>query len=421
MNFKTVKSWPQVRQALCELSQCVKNAGGPIESIDSGLRIDEGVLNLGAATSGLDVEGILKSNTYFTLTDPVLGESYVSIFLGNGRFGGALLTLTSENLVTGEYSQISFTPKSLGLTVRDTNEDIISLALTVDSGASITDDIFSKGLHYNSDYSAAQIGDNDIPSIKRVKQLQGTLRPIIEISSSSPATTATKIASTGEGYVPQVGDIVYLTLSNANTANNPSVNIDGSGAKAIQVGGQNPTNIAVRGTKLLMWYDGTAFQLFGSTSVTDNNTTYSEISTANIKNPTNGSTGLISGRRFADGISEYVADQFLIKPSPYVVDIRSGNVTAFRFDLMSGSNGITFTNFPGPLDKVRRFSVLFVQPDSGDPGTVNVGIAGGNMMVPNGDFPTLSTTNNAIDLLEFLYLPDTSLILTNYKLNLVDW
>ena len=52
------------------------------------------------------------------------------------------------------------------------------------------------------------------------------------------------------------------------------LNIDGSGAKSILLGNQAPSNIGMVGTKVVLWYDGTAYQMFGSQRNADTNTTY---------------------------------------------------------------------------------------------------------------------------------------------------
>lgn len=104
----------------------------------------------------------------------------------------------------------------------------------------------------------------------------------IAVSSTTAAATAAKVATTvGGTYTPATGDIIVVTFTLANTATSPTINIDGSGAKNILLGNVNPTAVAMAGTKAMMWYDGTAFQLFGSQRVTDTdtNTTYLATST----------------------------------------------------------------------------------------------------------------------------------------------
>ena len=97
--------------------------------------------------------------------------------------------------------------------------------------------------------------------------------------------------------MPSAGDMLIVNFTQSNLASNPNLNIDGSGAKNILLGNSNPAAIGVRGTMIAMWYDGTAYQLFGSQYNLDQNTTYSEISEANIISTTSSTVGLITGRR----------------------------------------------------------------------------------------------------------------------------
>lgn len=100
----------------------------------------------------------------------------------------------------------------------------------------------------------------------------------IDVSVTTAASTVDKVGTTtGGGYVPSTGDILLVTFSLANTGSNPTLNVDGSGAKSILIGNVAPSNIAMAGTKVLMWYDGTAYQLFGSQRASDTNTTYTGI------------------------------------------------------------------------------------------------------------------------------------------------
>lgn len=147
--------------------------------------------------------------------------------------------------------------------------------------------------NYGADTLTSSVYDSFL-----VKENKGKIHPFVEVSIATGASTAAKVGTTtGGSYTPQIGDIILLNFNNSNTASNPSVNIDGSGAISIRLGNSAPSNIAVQGTKVLVWYDGTYYQLFGSQRIIDNNTTYSEITEANIINSSSSTTGLITGRR----------------------------------------------------------------------------------------------------------------------------
>lgn len=124
---------------------------------------------------------------------------------------------------------------------------------------------------------------------------------IIAASSTTAAATAAKVATTTNGgYIPKSGDMIALTLTTANTAANATLNIDGSGAKNIRIGGNNATaaalNNAANGTVYLI-YDGTYYNLTGMVRNVDNNDTYSEITEAEITAGTASTARAITARR----------------------------------------------------------------------------------------------------------------------------
>lgn len=120
----------------------------------------------------------------------------------------------------------------------------------------------------------------------------------IQVSISTASATVAKVGTTtGGSHTPAAGDIFQLNMTNGNSANSPTLNIDGSGAKNIRIGDNNALGTIFTGTKVLVWFDGTYFQLFGSQRNADSDTTYSEISEANIENTSSSTAGLITGRR----------------------------------------------------------------------------------------------------------------------------
>lgn len=121
----------------------------------------------------------------------------------------------------------------------------------------------------------------------------------VDVTVSTAAATATKVGATSQtDYTPTLGDILNVTFSNGNTVTTPTLNIDGSGAKNIRLGNANVTTAFFNtgsAITLRLWYDGTYYQMFGSLLNTD--TTYSEISQAEITNTASTTTRLITGRR----------------------------------------------------------------------------------------------------------------------------
>lgn len=86
--------------------------------------------------------------------------------------------------------------------------------------------------------------------------------------------------------------------SSGCNVNNPTLNIDSTGAKNIRLGNANVSTSFVSTASALtlpMWYDGTYYNIYGS--LKNDNTTYTEISDAEIINTTSTTARLISGRR----------------------------------------------------------------------------------------------------------------------------
>lgn len=111
---------------------------------------------------------------------------------------------------------------------------------------------------------------------------------VIEVTSATSGGTASKVCTTASGdYVPAYGDILKIDLSTANTANNPTLNIDGYGPINVRMGATNSTAVSFV-NNVLVWYDGTYFQQFGSQRTTDTSTTYTSttLSTTNTTNAT---------------------------------------------------------------------------------------------------------------------------------------
>lgn len=122
----------------------------------------------------------------------------------------------------------------------------------------------------------------------------------LAVTVATGRTTAAKVGTTSDGnYVPVAGDKINVTFTDGISASNPTLNIDSSGAKNIRLATSNVSTAilsttAATSVTIPMWYDGTGWQLYGSYVA---NTTYGEISEANIINTGSSSTDLITGRR----------------------------------------------------------------------------------------------------------------------------
>ena len=96
---------------------------------------------------------------------------------------------------------------------------------------------------------------------------------IVEVTVSTIVGTAAKVGTTSSGaYTPKSGDMLRVTFSNGNTANTPTLNIDGSGTKNIMLGNSQVTVSGLKvgtGAKVMLFYDGTSYQLYGSQNNTN--------------------------------------------------------------------------------------------------------------------------------------------------------
>lgn len=150
---------------------------------------------------------------------------------------------------------------------------------------------------------------------------------IVSATSNTAAATAAKTA-TISGYTLTTGDLFAITFTNGNTAASMTLNINGGGALAIKSAGLAPTALTgtvTAGGTIFLYYNGTNFQMTGATQNT--NTTYSEISEAEILAGTATGARTITGRRIG-----YLKGLLL----PYVAPGTSGNVLT--------SNGTDWTS-----------------------------------------------------------------------------
>jgi hypothetical protein len=122
---------------------------------------------------------------------------------------------------------------------------------------------------------------------------------VIAGTSTTARTTAAKTA-TISGYTLTAGDLLAITFTDGFSVSNATLSINGGSAINIRVGGVNLTTSLLSvaaGTSftLPLYYDGTHFYAYGSSI----NTTYSEISEADITTGTASTGRTISGRRAA--------------------------------------------------------------------------------------------------------------------------
>ncbi len=132
--------------------------------------------------------------------------------------------------------------------------------------------------------------DENAATVRQVREVLTTARRematkqggIIECSTNTPATTQNK-KITIDGYELTKGDIFAVTFTDGNTANSPTIAINGSAQFAVMVASGAPSgstnfgaiNAAANGIALF-YFNGVHFNLFGNQDTTDN-TNYVEV------------------------------------------------------------------------------------------------------------------------------------------------
>jgi hypothetical protein len=108
----------------------------------------------------------------------------------------------------------------------------------------------------------------------------GDVRSVVHEGICTTAGATVDKVCTMDGYTLTAGDLLSITYTNGNTANAPTLNINGSGAKNILMGGRTLTGAAGSGAaycstggRALYYYDGSVFNQMGSMDVTDDDTT----------------------------------------------------------------------------------------------------------------------------------------------------
>lgn len=124
---------------------------------------------------------------------------------------------------------------------------------------------------------------------------------VVAGTCTTARTTAAKVCNIS-GYTLTAGDMLAITFTDGFSVNNATLNINSGGAVNIRVGAVNVTTAlisvaAATSFTLPLYYDGTYFYAYGSSLNTDTNTTYSEITEAEITAGTASTARTISGRR----------------------------------------------------------------------------------------------------------------------------
>jgi hypothetical protein len=135
---------------------------------------------------------------------------------------------------------------------------------------------------YNSSFTGEQIDNilnNSVTTTELEDALSNKQGKIIQLVCDTAAATVAKVV-TELGYTLTPGDLISIKFTLGNTASSPTLNINGTGVKAIRIGGGAPTGASGTGaaynaanTRTQYFYDGEYFYQLGSNDITDSDTT----------------------------------------------------------------------------------------------------------------------------------------------------
>lgn len=197
---------------------------------------------------------------------------------------------------------------------------------------------------------------------------------LIEVNVATDWNQQHKVGSTAQGhYVPKKGDQLLVNFVNGTQINQPTLNIDWSGAKHIRAGyynvGTNMLNLNKTpnsNIKIQLRYDGEYYQMFGA----GHNSGYSEIPEAEITNTALATGRLVSGRRLVkikkhfernvptptapshSANKQYVDDKMATKADLISWKIPASQLPSYVDDVLEFDN---ITQFPNPGEKEKIY------------------------------------------------------------------
>lgn len=142
---------------------------------------------------------------------------------------------------------------------------------------------------------------------------------------STGASTAAKVVTLSPALTElKTGEVIFVKFTNANSVANPTLNVNGLGAKNIRrYGTTSPSTSAASswnaGSVVALVYDGTYWQMVGWI-----NTTYSSMSEAEYKAGTSGSARLITPARLKGAIQYWLEQPTITTFTPQTGSTASG-------------------------------------------------------------------------------------------------
>ena len=240
------------------------------------VQMDATALSLGQSASVTYPASMITAAS--ALPQPVQGKVVVAGFRFNGTAWVEMYRNTSGSGGSGDYVPTSRTLAGLDLTA-DRSASALKAALAITEGdvSGLTADLAGKAplaspaFTGNPTAPTPTAGDNDT-SVATTAFVTAAIAAA-GAGGGAPkfGTTATAIGTAAKtatisGYTPAANDVLFLTLTSGNTATNPTLDINGGGAKAIKLAGQAVAvedAFSAAGAVWQMVYDGTAWNLTG--------------------------------------------------------------------------------------------------------------------------------------------------------------
>lgn len=112
-------------------------------------------------------------------------------------------------------------------------------------------------LLYELETNKAELVNGKIPE----ERLPETIGKLFYGQCTTTSSTAAKLVSIN-GFTLKSGVVVGVKFNNGNTAASPTLNVNGSGPKAIRYKGASPTSVMIpAGLTALLQYNGTQWEL----------------------------------------------------------------------------------------------------------------------------------------------------------------
>ncbi|MDD4410220.1 MAG: tail fiber domain-containing protein [Candidatus Shapirobacteria bacterium] len=104
----------------------------------------------------------------------------------------------------------------------------------------------------------------------------GTIRNVtVKVSVNTPAATAAKVGTGPANYTLTPGDLISVMFANGNSVSTPTLNLNSTGAKKIRLGNTDASTTTMSigsSSTVLLYYDGTYYQMMGSQRTSDTDT-----------------------------------------------------------------------------------------------------------------------------------------------------